>query len=185
MYLRHRQYGYYFHFKLLAFIGPLVMVMAAVGAARLRRWGAVALAVLAVATAGSAVAELAATGSQLPQATIQLASWAPLAARGRLGPAGHVAAAAAVGRLLPALPRRLCSQLPLLDTDYPHVAVSRKADYIVATQAAGRPVDAVGPVLRHERGLPPVPREPGRPRGRHCTQRRYDRIYTGIGWSPR
>ncbi len=48
--------------------------------------------------------------------------------------------------------RPLCSQLPLLDTDYPHVAVSRKADYIVASQVAGRPFDAVGPVLRTNAG---------------------------------
>ena len=45
--------------------------------------GALALlALLVVATAGSAVAELAATGSQLPQATIQLANWARSLPRG-------------------------------------------------------------------------------------------------------
>ena len=184
VYLRHRQYGYYFHFKLLAFIGPLVLVMAAVGAARLRRFGAVALALLAVATAGSAVAELAATGAQLPQATIQLASWArslPAGASVRLDmwPPLQLWAAYFLHS------RPLCSELPLLDTDYPHVAVSRRADYIVASQVAGRPFDAVGPVLRTNAGYRLYRESPAVPGPSYCTQRRYDRIYTGIGWSPR
>ena len=72
VYLRHRQYGFYFHFKLLAFIGPVVLVVAAAGAARLRRAGPPLLAVFALTTAGSVVAELDATGYQLPPATIQL-----------------------------------------------------------------------------------------------------------------
>jgi hypothetical protein len=183
VYLRHRQYGWYFHFKLLAFIGPLVMVMAAVGAARLRRWGAVALALLAVATGGSAVAELAATGSQLPPATIQLASWArslPPGASVRLDMWAPLQLWAAY--LMDSRP--LCSELPLLNTDYPHVAVSRKADYIVASQVAGRPFDAIGPVLRQNDGYHLYRENPAVPGPSYCTQRRYDRIYTGIGWSP-
>jgi hypothetical protein len=183
VYLRHRQYGYYFHFKLLAFIGPLVMVIAAAGAARLRRAGSVILAVFVLATAGSAVAELNATGSQLPQATIRLADWArsvPAGASIRLDmwPPDQLWA----GYFLSS--RRLCSQLPLLDTDYPHVAVSRKADYIVATIATGRPADAIGPPLRVNEGYRLYRENPAVPGVDGCTQRRFDRIYTGIGWSP-
>ena len=171
VYLRQRPYGYYFHFKLLAFVGPLVMVIAAAGAARLRRVGPVILAVFCVATAGSAVAELAATGSQLPPATIQLAGWArsvPREASIRLDmwPPDQLWA----GYFLSA--RRLCSQLPLLDTDYPHVIAGRKADYIVATIAAGRPADAIGPALRVNAGYRLYRESPSIPGADACSQRR-------------
>jgi hypothetical protein len=184
IYLRHRAYGYYFHFKLLAFIGPLVMVMAAAGAARLRRCGPALLALLVVATAGSAVAELDATGSQLPQATIQLADWAhslPPGASIRLDmwPPDELWA----GYFLSS--RRLCSQLPLLDTDYPHVMLGRKANYIVATIPTGKPADAIGPVLRRNGGYRLYRENPAVPGPDTCTQRRFDRIYTGAGFNPR
>jgi len=80
--------------------------------------------------------------------------------------------------------RRLCSPLPLLNTDHPHVTSSRKADYIVATIAAGRPPDAIGPALRVNQGYRLYRENPAVPGADTCTQRRYDRIYTGVGWSP-
>jgi hypothetical protein len=183
VYLRQRQYGYYFHFKLLAFIGPLVMVIAAVGAARLRRWGAVALAVLGVATAGSVVAELGDTGYQLPQTTIQLADWARSLPRGAsirldMWPPLQLWAAYMLA------PRPLCSQLPLLNSDYAHVAISRKADYIVASLAAGRPADAIGHALRENATYRLFRENPAVPGPSACTPRRYDRIFTGAGYSP-
>jgi hypothetical protein len=183
VYLRHRQYGYYFHFKLLAFIGPVVMVVAAAGAAALRRWGVALLAVFGVATAGGVVAELAATGYQLPTATIQLQSWAaslPQDASIRLDmwPPDQLWAAYFLAA------RPLCSQLPLLNTDYPHVPISRKADYIVATITSGRPADAVGPALRQNDGYRLYRENPAIPGPSTCSQRRLDRIYTGIGYSP-
>jgi hypothetical protein len=182
-YLRHRQYGYYFHFKLLAFIGPVVMVIAAVGAAGLRRWGVALLAVFGAATAGGVVAELAATGYQLPPATIQLQSWAaslPRNASIRLDmwPPDQLWAAYFLSA------RPLCSQLPILNTDYPHVPVSRKADYIVATITSGRPADAIGPALRENDGYRLYREDPAVPGPSACSQRRLDRIYTGIGYSP-
>jgi hypothetical protein len=184
VYLRQRAYGYYFHFKLLAFIGPLVMVMAAAGAAQLRRWGPPLLAVFCAATIASAVAELSDTGFQLPTATIQLSSWArslPAGASIRLDmwPPDQLWAA----YFLASHP--VCSQLPLLDTDYPHVAASRKADYIVATVATGRPADAVGPVLRQNTGYRLFRQNPAVPGVSRCSQRRLDRIYPGAGYSPR
>ncbi len=184
VYLRHRAYGYYFHFKLLAFIGPLVLVMAAAGASRLRRAGPVLLALLLVAVAGSAVAEIDATGSQLPQATIQLAGWArslPASASIRLDmwPPDELWAAYFLSS------RRLCSQTPLLDTDYPHVMLGRRADYIVATIPTGKPADAVGPALEHNSGYRLYRESPAVAGPDTCTQRRYDRIYTGVGFNPR
>jgi hypothetical protein len=182
-YLRHRQYGFYFHFKLLAFIGPLVMVIAAVGASRLRRWGLPLLAVFGLATAGSAIAELDATGYQLPPATIGLSAWAaslPRSASIRLDmwPPLQLWAAYFLHD------RPLCSQLPLLNTDYPHIPVSRKADYIIATVDAGRPADAIGPALRRNAGYRLYREKPSVPGPSACSQRRLDRIYTGIGYSP-
>jgi hypothetical protein len=183
VYLRHRQYGYYFHFKLLAFIGPVVMVIAAVGAHRLRRWGVALLAVFGAATAGSAIAELNATGYQLPQATIELQSWAaslPRNASVRLDmwPPLQLWAAYFLHE------RPLCSQLPLLNTDYAHVPVARKANYIVATIDAGRPADAIGAPLRENAGYRLYRERSSVPGPSACSRRRLDRIYTGIGFSP-
>jgi hypothetical protein len=41
----------------------------------------------------------------------------------------------------------LCSQRPLLGTSYPHVAVSRKAGYILADHFLLVPFDATGPPI--------------------------------------
>ncbi|MGI8863911.1 MAG: hypothetical protein ACR2JH_05840 [Solirubrobacteraceae bacterium] len=182
VYLRHRQYGYYFHFKLLAFIGPLVLLIAVVGAGQLRRPGVALIALLAVLSGAAVVAELGATGYQLPQATIQLSSWVawlPREASVRLdmtGPEQLWGASFLTGR-------RVCSQAPLLGTDYPHVAISRKADYIVADRKLGRPADAVGPALRENEGYELFRESSAVPGLDHCTQRRFDRIYSGAGYS--
>jgi hypothetical protein len=156
--------------------------VAALGAARLRRAAPALLALLVVATAGSAFSDLKATGYQLPQATIQLAQWArslPRDASIRLDmwPPDQLWAA----YFLDARP--LCSQVPLLATDYPHVASSRKADYIVATLASGRPKDAIGPALRTNLGYALYRENPTVPGLSTCTFRRFDRIYTGVGHS--
>ena len=39
----------------------------------------------------------------------------------------------------------LCSQRPLLETSYPHVPVSRAADYVLVDDDWRKPFDAVGP----------------------------------------
>jgi hypothetical protein len=44
---------------------------------------------------------------------------------------------------------RLCSQRPLLNTSYPHVAISRGADYVLVDKDWRKPFDAVGPPLRN------------------------------------
>ncbi len=118
IYLRQRAYGWYFEFKLLAFIGPLLLLIAVVGAGRLRRAAIPCIAVLAVCTAGSLVAELKATGFQLGKPTIHLSSWArsvPDGASIRLDmpPPDQLWAAYFLAA------RPLCSQLPLLGNRLP------------------------------------------------------------------
>jgi hypothetical protein len=183
VYFRQRLYGYYFHFKLLAFVGPLLMLIAAVGAGRIRRWGPAILAVFCIATAGSIVAEIKHTGRQLPQATIELSAWAkalPQDASVRLDmwPPNQLWAAYFLAS------RPLCSQLPLLGTDYPHVPYSRKADYVVATLDRGKPADAIGAPLKTNDGYNLYRENPNVPGTDSCSQRREDRVYSGLGHSP-
>jgi hypothetical protein len=183
LYLRHRQYGYYFEFKLLAFVGPLVLLIAAIGAGRMRRSAALAtLAVLGGLVVWSTVGAIKDTGYQLDQPTIQLSSWArslPSNASIRLDmwPPQELWAA----YFLTGHP--LCSQMPLLATDYPHVPISRKADYIVVSRQRGHPADAVGPILRQNQGYLLYRENPGVPGVSACSRRMLDRIYTGAGYS--
>ncbi len=184
LYLRHRQFGYYFQFKLLAFVGPLLLLLAAVGAARLRRSVApAALAALVVACTGSAIAEIKATGYQLPPATIQLRSWMsslPHGATVRLDMWPPLQLWAAY--FLASHP--VCSQLPLYGTDYPHVAYSRKADYIVATLDRGQPADAVGAPLLENQGYRLYRENPAVPGPDTCTLRRLRPDLHGPGLQP-
>ena len=41
----------------------------------------------------------------------------------------------------------LCSQRPLLNTSYPHVPISRQADYVLVDDTWRKPFDAVGAPL--------------------------------------
>jgi hypothetical protein len=79
--------------------------------------------------------------------------------------------------------RPLCSQTPLLATDYPHVPISRKADYIVTTYSSPRPADALGPVLRRNDGYRLYRENPDVPGPSLCSYRRLDRLYTGAGYA--
>jgi hypothetical protein len=182
IYFRHRQFGWYFEFKLLAFIGPLLMLMAVVGAWRLRRFGTLALAGLVLAAASGAFLTIYDLGYQLPPATVQLTAWArslPPAASVRLDiPTGDQLW---VAYFLDARP--LCSQLPLLGTDYAHVPVSRKADYILTLRGVRRPADAVGSWLRLNDGYVLWRESRSVPGANRCSTRRLDRIYTGAGYS--
>ena len=80
--------------------------------------------------------------------------------------------------------RRLCSQTPLFGSDYPRVQISRKADYILATNDRGQPRDAVGPPLLENGGYHLYRQSPNVPGIDFCSQRRLDRIYSGPGHSP-
>lgn len=183
LYFRLRAAGWYFHFKILAFIGPLLMLMAVVGAWRVRRYGAALLAGLCAITLSGVFLEIRNLGYQLPKATIQLQNFArslPKSASIRLDmwPAAQLWA----GYFLDSHP--LCSQHPLLNTDYPHVAVSRKADYIVVIFNYPRPPDAIGAVLMRNQGYRVYRENASVPGPSACSYRRYDRIYSGAGYSP-
>jgi len=159
-----------------------VLLMAVLGASRLRWLGALLLVPLTIGLAGAAVAEIGVTGSQLDRSTIQLSQWARALPRGAsirldMWPPWELWTAYFL------VPHPLCSEHPLLDTDYPHVAFSRKADFIVATRAYGRPADAIGPPLRENTGYRLYRENPAVPGIDYCTQRRFDRIYTGLGHS--
>ncbi len=172
---RKREFGFYFHFKILAFIAPLLLVVAAVAAGRIRRWGPYLLTAFAVATAFSAQAELEATGLQLGKPTTQLASWArelPEDASIRLDMTGGQQLWGAYFLA----ERRVCSEHPLLNTDYPRVPFSRKADYVVVSTETPRSPDATGPALRSNQGYELYRMSPSVPGPDRCSQRQLSRI---------
>jgi len=147
VYVRHRSHGWYFHYKILSFIGPLAVLLAVVGAARARRRLAVPLLVALLASAAVAGdEEIQATGEQLGSPTIALGTWSaavPANASIRLDmdPPLQLWAAYFLYR------HPLCSEHPLL-SPYPRVPASRKADYVVVHPALNEPSDAVGGPLR-------------------------------------
>jgi hypothetical protein len=146
---RPRDFGWYFHFKALAFVGPLALLIATVAVSRLtaRAWLAPALLTLLVALGiEGARQETAMTYDQTPAWITGVG-----AATASVGPGESIRLDVDPPRQLWVAyflaDRRLCSQRPLLNTSYPHVPVSRKADFILRERAWGRPVDATGPVL--------------------------------------
>jgi hypothetical protein len=165
IWFRERNYGYYFDFKLLAFVGPVLVTTVAVGFSRLLpaalpswrrdRTGALRVAAVGVAGVAALVAffatalagargELLQTQNELPRTVI-----AVRALEHRLGPGKSIRLDMNaplqiwVSYFLASEP--LCSQRPLLATSYPHVEISRKADYILADHGTLRPFDADGP----------------------------------------
>lgn len=147
LYFRPREYGWYFHYKALAFAAPLGVAVAATGLARVRwPWvGAVALIFLVGATREGAAQEIGRTFDQLPVSLLELKQVDALLpsdqsvrldmpADGRQLWAGIMMAG-----------QPLCSQRPVLETSYPHVPVSRAADYVLVDDDWRRPFDAVGP----------------------------------------
>ncbi|HUR87412.1 MAG TPA: hypothetical protein VMY78_18935 [Solirubrobacteraceae bacterium] len=147
LFFRPRDYGWYFHFKALAFVAPLAVTMAAVGLARIKLvWvGALALIFLVGATRNGAASEIGATFDQLPKSMLELKQ-----VDARLPPDASVRLdIPADGRMLWAgiilSGQPLCSQRPVLETSYPHVPVSRAADYVLLDDDWRKPFDAVGP----------------------------------------
>jgi hypothetical protein len=172
---RQRAYGYYFDFKILAFIAPLLLVIATVHAGRWRRVGPWVLAAFAVATGVAARAELHATGLQLGKPTVALAGWAralPPDASVRLDMTGGQQLWGAY--FLAA--RRTCSAHPLIGSDYPHVARSVKADYVVVSTDVRRPRDAVGAALRHNDGYSLYRLSPAVPGPDRCSYAQHSRV---------
>ena len=141
---RPRAFGEYFHFKTLAFVAPLAVMLAVVGVSRLRRrFAAVALTVLLALAVVGAQDELMGIYDQTPPTLLALRDLdaaLPPGASVRL----DVAAGEQpwVGYMLASQP--LCSEFPLRGTSYPHVPISRKADFVLVKMGWGRPVDALG-----------------------------------------
>jgi hypothetical protein len=147
VYFRIRDFGWYFHFKTLAFIAPLLLALAAAGAARVpRRIGAVALIVLLGAGIANARREVNTTFDELPKWILALRD-----VDAALPPGQSIRldvdpqAQNWVAFWLHGQP--LCSQHPLLHTSYPHVPTSRKADYILTPIAARKPADASAEIM--------------------------------------
>ena len=169
--MRLRDFGYYFHFKILAFIGPLVVVLAAVAMSRVRRWHAgAALLVLWVMWAhAEARLELQRTFDQVPLTVQALQGWgdglpAGSSVRLDMNPGSQLW----VAYMLADHP--LCSQRPLSTTSYPHVPLSRAADFVVV-RGLRTPVDAVGPPLRANAEFSLFALRPGLPGGDRCSQK--------------
>jgi hypothetical protein len=172
-YFRPRDYGWYFHFKALAFVAPIAVAAAVVGLSGLRRRWLSIVAVLFVlgATRSGAADELSLTFDQLPKSLLELKT-----VDARLPPDASLRLdMPADGRMLWAgimlSGQPLCSQRPIMETSYPHVPVSRAADYVLVDDDLQRPFDAVGsPVMRLDRFLL-LRLRPGLPGGDRCSRR--------------
>jgi hypothetical protein len=176
--MRARDFGWYFHFKMLAFVGPLVVVLAVAGLARLRRetasrWArgaaTAALVVWVLWAVAGARDEVANTFDELPRTMLELRDWSaalPEDASVRLDmePAAQLWPAYLLSR------QRLCSQAPLDDTSYPHVPRSRAADFVLVRYLP-RPADAVGEPLTGNREFALYELRPGLPGGDRCSRR--------------
>jgi hypothetical protein len=174
--MRLRDYGWYFHFKILAFIGPLVVVLAAVSIARLRgrgkwlrRTANVMLFVWISWAISGAREETTNTFDEIPRTVMELRDFSdrlPAGASLRL----DMQPGAQLWAQYMLADHPTCSQRPLSDTAYPHPPLSRGADYAVV-RFLRRPFDAVGsPVLRNKE-FRVYRLKPGLPGGDRCSQR--------------
>lgn len=142
LYFRARTFGEYFHFKVVAFLFPLLLVAAACGLAELaeraglhRTWRLAATGIAAVLAAGMVVGlrgEIRNTGLQADRATLELAA----AAQRTLPSGASVRLDARGGRQLWAgyvlAEHPTTARVPIVGTTYPHPPQGRKADFILA-----------------------------------------------------
>ena len=170
VWFRIRDFGFYFHFKLLAFVAPVILVVAVAGFARLRRpvLGYVAVGILVLASVGTAQNEIGETFDQLPRFVLQLREVDAALPPGRsvrldIDPQEQNWTAFWLSG------QPLCSQLPLLNTSYPHVPRSRRADFILTKRDAAPPADAAGVVLRID-AYTLYEAKPGLPGAENCSQ---------------
>jgi hypothetical protein len=177
VWFRFREFGYYFHFKILAFVAPLALVVAVVGLGRIRH-GWVALAVLVMLSLGAANSELGVTFDQLPRTTLELRTLTRQVPAGDsirldVDPQQQNWAAYMLHQ------RRLCSQKPLEGTSYPHVRRSRKADFIVTEVKRPKPIDAIGDEpVRRLTAWTLWREDPAIPGPDHCSQRMVQTVTT-------
>ncbi len=151
-FFRQREFGQYFEFKALAFVAPLLLVIACSAAGRLRTVGPLVVVVFVGSAALAAQPEVARAGKSLSADQVELRRWMaelPPNASVRL----DVRPGAQLWTAYMMSARRLCSLRPIVGTQYPHVPYSRKADYVVVERKVlpafgGRALDSVGPPLR-------------------------------------
>jgi len=173
LYFRPREYGWYFHFKALAFTAPIAITLAVVGLARLRRaWvGVIALVFLVGVTRDGAAQQIGATFDQLPKSMLALKELDK-----RLPPDASIRLdMPADGRMLWAgimlSGQPLCSQRPLVNTSYPHVPISRAADYVLVDNDLRKPFDAVGPPVETLERYTLYRLRPNLPGGDRCSRK--------------
>jgi hypothetical protein len=157
---RLRAHGYYFHFKVLAFVAPILITCAVVGAMRIRGWGAVLL-FFYVSTAQLGAAYLMSnTFDETPKALVALRGWSkalPRDASIRL----DMKPGAQLWAQYMVYEHPTCSEHPLLHTQYPRVPFARRATYVLTQFPRGvpprkpvparyRPADAVGGPIFHD-----------------------------------
>jgi len=154
LWFRPREAGWYFHFKALAFTGPLFVMLAAVGLSRLRRrrLAAAALTLFVLAGLQGAKDETVATYDQLEPYMLEVRevdALLPPGASVRLDmpPSTQLW----IGYHLAGQP--LCSARPLTGTQYPRVPYSRRAQYVLADASKPLTPDAVGPPLWRNQGF--------------------------------
>lgn len=150
-----RAYGYYFHFKVLAFCAPLLLCCAAAGLARLRRGPSCSDSgcswLRGWRSGRSARPSISSRSTCWPCATSPVPSPPGASIRLDVEPGGVQLWAAYM-----LAPHPLCSQEPLANTSYPHVPVSRKANYLLVwarphfarVPLPQAPFDAVGPPVQ-------------------------------------
>jgi hypothetical protein len=168
---RPREFGWYFHFKTLAFVGPLAVLLAAVGVSRLRRYAWVPLLALVVLAAQGARDEMGVTFDQTPRPLVALRevdALLPAGASVRLDMDPNEQLWGAY--FLSGQP--VCAIVPLRNTSYPHVPASYKADYaVVDHRDTPAPREADGPPLWRDEWFTLYRLRAGIPGEDRCSQR--------------
>jgi hypothetical protein len=167
--MRMREYGWYFHFKVLAFVAPLIIVAAVVAMRKVPRVGLVLLAIWGGWAIAEARDEVSTTFDQLPATILDLRGWSAALEPGEsvrldMQPAAQLWVAYMFAD------HPLCSQRPISDTSYPHVPLSRAADYVLV-RGLRKPFDAVGEPVRRNKELALYRLADGLPGGDRCSQR--------------
>ena len=174
VWFREREFGEYFYFKTLAFAAPLLITCAVVALSRFARVG-VALVALFAVSAGLGAGHDLVRSPQLRETFLDLPAWAadlPTDASIRLDTFQPNQLWGSY--MLSSHP--LCSQAPLVGTDYPHVVYSRKADFILMDQEGrefygGDPPDAKLPPLRQNSEFTLYRAKPDLPGEDMCSKR--------------
>ena len=169
--MRAREFGWYFHFKMLAFMAPLVIACAVVAMARVKRWhaGVLMLSLWCLWVSAEARDETRNTYDEIPRTVLDLREWSD-----RLPPGSSIRLDVQPGAQLWAAymlaDHPLCSQRPLDNTSYPHVPVSRQADYVLV-RLLRPPYDAYGPPIFQNVEFRLYELRRGLPGGDNCSQR--------------